>query len=222
MAREEIKLFYSLNDILRMITAEILGDFSYESRFGISLKKTLRHFNESALLAEAESVAEWLLARKHILPLNVIYRIKTRDSIRNKYERMKSVHGVQVREIFNDILGLRFICADYDNFLCANDALFRVVDMSGGKKNDDGYRGVHIYYQKNNLNYPVEIQLHTLKDSRLNAFLHDHVYKKKLPCDIGRHIREKYEENLLKGEDGLKNIDSILPENNMHTLGKKL
>ena len=30
--------------------------------------------------------------------------------------------------------------------------------MSKGKSNDDGYRGVHVYYQKDNKHYPIEIQ----------------------------------------------------------------
>ena len=34
---------------------------------------------------------------------------------------------------------------------------FRVVDLRKGKKIDDGYRAIHLYYQRNNLAYPIEI-----------------------------------------------------------------
>lgn len=33
--------------------------------------------------------------------------------------------------------------------------------MSHGKANDDGYRGVHVYYQLDNFHYPIEIQYNT-------------------------------------------------------------
>ena len=36
---------------------------------------------------------------------------------------------------------------------------FRVVDLRKGKKVDDGYRAIHLYYQRDNLAYPIEIQL---------------------------------------------------------------
>lgn len=36
---------------------------------------------------------------------------------------------------------------------------FRVVDLRRGKKIDDGYRAIHLYYQQDNLAYPIEVQL---------------------------------------------------------------
>lgn len=33
-----------------------------------------------------------------------------------------------------------------------------IVDMSYGKSNDDGYCGVHLYYQPNYFHHPIEIQ----------------------------------------------------------------
>ena len=38
----------------------------------------------------------------------------------------------------------------------------RIADMSNGKAADDGYRGVHAYYQKSGKHYPIEIQFNTL------------------------------------------------------------
>ena len=43
--------------------------------------------------------------------------------------------------------------------------------MSNGKAVDDGYRGVHVYYQKSGQHYPIEIQFNTLFDRQLNNWL---------------------------------------------------
>ena len=218
MASENIKLFHSLNDILAMIPIPIFEQLSYESKLGKSLKKTLRHFDSLKLLEEVETVAEWLNTMNDILRgTKAEYRIKSLESIRAKYERLKSIQGCQVCEVFNDILGLRFVCGNYEELRLMKAASFRISDMSKGKANDDGYRGLHVYYQMSNKHYPIELQFHTLKDSRINAFLHDNVYKRGLSSNTGRQIRAKYEENLLKGEDGFKDINIALPENNMHT-----
>lgn len=48
--------------------------------------------------------------------------------------------------------------------------------MSKGKSNDDGYRGIHVYYQKDNYHYPIEIQFDTYYDRQLNDWLHNRFY----------------------------------------------
>ena len=53
--------------------------------------------------------------------------------------------------------------------------------MTKGKAIDDGYRGVHVYYQKSGRHYPIEIQFNTLFDRQLNNWLHDYLYKKNYP-----------------------------------------
>ena len=69
---------------------------------------------------------------------------------------------------------------------------FRIADMSSGKAVDDGYRGVHVYYQKSGKYYPIEIQFNTLFDRQLNNWLHDYLYKKSYPIETGCIMREKY------------------------------
>lgn len=44
----------------------------------------------------------------------------------------------------------------------------RVADMSSGKAKDDGYRGVHVYFQLSSFHYPIEIQYNTYYDCQLN------------------------------------------------------
>lgn len=73
--------------------------------------------------------------------------------------------------------------------------------MSNGKANDDGYRDVHVYFQKNGKCYPIEIQFNTLYDRQLNNWLHDYLYKKNYPDEIGRMLRIKYEEGKIRNEN---------------------
>ncbi len=99
-----------------------------------------------------------------------------------------------MEKVFNDILGFRMLVDNYDILL--NDEKqkeIRIVDMSHGKANDDGYRGVHLYYQLSHFHYPIEIQANTYYDRQLNNWLHKYLYKRGY-CDlVGRTLREKYE-----------------------------
>ena len=49
------------------------------------------------------------------------------------------------------MLGFRTLCDNYEEVLLLSDIdKIRVADMSQGKANDDGYRGVHVYFQADN------------------------------------------------------------------------
>ena len=82
--------------------------------------------------------------------------------------------------------------------------------MSNGKSHDDGYRGVHVYFQKNSKCYPIEIQFNTLYDRQLNNWLHDYLYKKAYPNEVGRKLRRLCEEGRIRNEkefeEELKNV----------------
>lgn len=73
--------------------------------------------------------------------------------------------------------------------------------MSAGKANDDGYRGVHLYFQLDNRHYPIEIQYNTLYDRQFNNWLHEYVYKKDYPLSVGQKLRQNYENGLIKNSD---------------------
>lgn len=132
------------------------------------------------------------------------YRVKSVDSILLKYERYYPDH--QTRKVFNDILGFRAFCDSYDQILEEESSQFRIADMSSGKAVDDGYRGVHVYYQKSGKYYPIEIQFNTLFDRQLNNWLHDYLYKKDYPIETGRIMREKYESGLIRNEHEFKEV----------------
>ena len=119
------------------------------------------------------------------------YRIKSEESIRSKYERYYPHRPVL--KTFNDSLGFRSCCDDYREALVLALPQFKLVDMSQGKAVDDGYRGVHLYYQPDNFHYPIELQFNTLYDRQLNNWLHDYLYKKNYPASVGRTLRSRYE-----------------------------
>lgn len=89
------------------------------------------------------------------------------------------IRNYQTRKVFNDILGFRAFGDSYDQILEEESPQFRIADMSSGKAMDDGYRGVHVYYQKSGRHYPIE---------------------------TGRIMREKYERGLIRNEYEFKEV----------------
>ena len=181
---------------LNGLSVEILEQLSYESGLGISIKKNLHYFNRDLLIKELIKVAEWYDEQPVLEDVALDYRIKSIESIMEKYDRYYP--DAQVRKVFNDILGFRAFCDSYITVLKLNKKKFRIADMSRGKSNDDGYRGVHVYFQKNSRCYPIEIQFNTLYDRQLNNWLHDYLYKKKYPDEVGRELRRRYENGKIR------------------------
>ena len=112
--------------------------------------------------------------------------------------------------MFNDILGFRAFCDSYAAVLKLSREKFRIADMSNGKAHDDGYRGVHVYFQRKSTCYPIEIQFNTLYDRQLNNWLHDYLYKKSYPDEVGKTLRKMYEAGEIRNEnefeEALKNV----------------
>lgn len=88
--------------------------------------------------------------------------------------------------------------AGYDNI--------RVADMSGGKSKDDGYRGVHVYFQLSSYHYPIEIQYNIYYDRQINNWLHKYVYKRKYKSQVGYCLRQEYESGKIKNESEFKEV----------------
>ena len=185
------------------LSIELLAALSYPSRLGLSLKRTLRHFNKDDLIDELIAMTEWLDAQTTLSEIALDYRIKSYASIVEKYDRYldSSRHASQV---FNDVLGFRAFCDSYDDVLTLKSDIFDVADMSVGKASDDGYRGVHLYFQLDNQHYPIEIQYNTLYDRQLNNWLHDYLYKKAYPDKVGKRLRQLYEDGGIRNESEFK------------------
>ena len=186
------------------LSLAILDELSFESQLGISLKKNLHYFEKEPLLEELIYMSKWLDKQDILDDISLDYRIKSRDSILLKYNRYYPDH--QARKVFNDILGFRAFCTSYDEILKFDPKQFRIADMSMGKAEDDGYRGVHVYYQKSNKHYPIEIQFNTLFDRQLNNCLHEYLYKKDYQIAVGQILRQKYEMGFIKNENQFKEV----------------
>ncbi len=190
--------------LLNGLSQELLEELSYRSNLGKSLKKNIHYFDKNDVLNEMKIMTDWLWSLDCLEGIALDYRIKSMESISNKYDRYYPDR--QMRQVFNDILGFRAFCDSYSQVLKLESDIFRIVDMSKGKGHDDGYRGVHLYYQKDNFHYPIEIQFNTLYDRQLNNWLHENVYKKNYPDSIGILLRDAYEKGNIRNEDDFMEV----------------
>ncbi|MGN0425047.1 MAG: RelA/SpoT domain-containing protein [Acetatifactor sp.] len=177
---------------------------SYKSNLDTPLKKNLHYFDKDLLIQELIDMTEWLDRQELLAEIAIDYRVKSIDSILLKYDRYYPDH--QTRKVFNDILGFRAFCDSYDEVLAFESEQFRIADMSSGKAKDDGYRGVHVYYQKSGRHYPIEIQFNTLFDRQINNWLHSYLYKRNLSDVVGKLMRMKYENGCILSEKDFKEV----------------
>ena len=179
------------NQILRKdgLSIEKLDKLSYCSKLGINLKKNLHYFDKKSLLKEVVQINEWYDSCDLLYNIATDYRVKSVQSAFLKYERYFPDH--QTRKVFDDLLGFRTLCDDYD----------------------DGYRGVHVYYQASNYHYPIEIQYNTFYDRQLNNWLHKYVYKQKYDNAVGCVLRKEYENGKIRSESDFKEVlDYVLSD----------
>lgn len=189
---------------LHGLSIEILNELSFESHLPFSLRDDLGKVDKDALLNELKTYSNWLNEQELLSSVSIDYRIKSFESIETKYERYYP--NREIRKVFNDILGLRDLCDDYQEILSAQDKRVRIVDLSRGKQDDDGYRGVHLTYRRGIQYYPIELQFNTFYDRQLNNYLHDYVYKKEYPKGIGGVLRELYEKGEIRTLDEFKEV----------------
>lgn len=131
------------------------------------------------------------------------YRIKSIQSAIMKYNRYYPDN--QARKVFDDLLGFRSLCDNYDDVLALVDVEgIRVADMSMGKAKDDGYRGIHVYFQMSGSHYPIEIQYNTYYDRQFNNWLHKYIYKKDYDDSAGRQLHKLYESAKILTEQDFK------------------
>jgi len=78
--------------------------------------------------------------------------------------------------------------------------------MTHGKAKDDGYRGIHVYYQLDGYHYPIEIQYNTYYDRQFNNWLHKYIYKKSYDSSVGSQLRKIYEDGLIQTERKFREV----------------
>ena len=139
---------------------------------------------------------------------NMKYRIKSLQSFLLKYDKYYPATPLKI--VTNDILGIRYIINSYNKIdttsLSGN---FKIIDMTKGKSNDDEYRGFHIYYEKDNFNYPIEIQFFTKKYALFNSWLHDYVYKYH-NNEYGIKLKELYDKEIIQNENDFRRELNVL------------
>ena len=72
--------------------------------------------------------------------------------------------------------------------------------MSEGKQVDDGYRAIHLYYQRDNMAYPIEIQLWCGDDYQFNIWSHKWVYKYENAL-VGKVLYDTYKLGRINNEE---------------------
>lgn len=196
-----------MSEILKRdgLSFDLLEKLSYKTLLNKRLKKNLHHFDKEVLLADIKNATEWYDNCMYLRDLTIDYRIKSFQSILLKYNKFYPNHLVS--KVFNDILGFRTLCDNYNEVLKMLEIEnIRIADMTKGKSNDDGYRGVHMYFQLDNFHYPIEIQYNTYYDRQFNNWLHKYIYKKNYNTKIGLLMRNQYEKGNIKVEDDFKEV----------------
>lgn len=177
------------------IPREILDMLSYQSALGQSLKQI--SLRETPLERILDDISKYRSSYIDVLVQENLIgsRFKSEDSILRKYEKTLRTGG-GFKQCFNDVLGFRLRFEEYpDSF----PDYFRVVDLRQGKKMDDGYRAIHLYYQRDNLAYPIEVQLWCGRDYLFNLWSHRHVYKYQSP-EVGQALYREYSDGLIQTE----------------------
>lgn len=122
-------------------------------------------------------------------------RFKSEDSILRKYN-MTIINKGGFKQCFNDVLGFRL---HFDEYPTEYPEHYRVVDLRSGKLIDDGYRAIHLYYQRDNMAYPIEVQLWCGEDYQFNIWSHRWAYKYENP-KLGKLLYDLYKQGEIKSE----------------------
>lgn len=178
------------------ISKDALDILSYRSTLGRSLKQI--SLRETPLQIILEDIARYRTSYIDVLVQENLIgsRFKSDDSIMRKYEKTIRTGG-GFKQCFNDVLGFRLRFEQYPEYF---PDYFRVVDLRKGKKIDDGYRAIHLYYQRDSLAYPIELQLWCGDDYRFNIWSHKYIYKYK-DVTIAKLLYKEYAEKIICSEE---------------------
>lgn len=176
----------TLNDkSIILPTEELLRDLSFRCSYAGSTNK-LAVTKDIVDIVIADAHAYETVISERLDTSSESFRVKTPDSIIRKIEKHPDRN---FQSLFNDILGLRIFATSYpDEF----PNYFRVVDMRNGKKHDDGYRGIHLYYKLDNYHYIIEIQIWAGNDIDFNSWSHASGYKT-LTDEQLKYLRRLYD-----------------------------
>ena len=184
----------------QFISKDALDLLSYRSTLGQSLKQI--HLSRTPIEVILEDIAKYRESYiETFVQENLIgSRFKSDDSILRKHEKGLRTGG-GFKQCFNDVLGFRL---KFDEYPTEFPDYFRVVDLRQGKQVDDGYRAIHLYYQRDSWSYPIEVQLWCGRDFCFNIWSHQYAYKYSSET-IGLHMRELFDAGDIQTEQAFKN-----------------
>lgn len=184
----------------QFISKDALDLLSYRSTLGQSLKQI--HLSRTPIEVILEDIAKYRESYiETFVQENLIgSRFKSDDSILRKHEKVLRTGG-GFKQCFNDVLGFRL---KFDEYPPEFPDYFRVVDLRQGKQVDDGYRAIHLYYQRDSWSYPIEVQLWCGRDFCFNIWSHQYAYKYSSET-IGLHMRELFDAGDIQTEQAFKN-----------------
>lgn len=180
----------------QFISKNVLDELSYTSALGRSLKQI--SLSKTPLNNILDDISKYRAGYMDILiQENLIgSRFKSEDSVYRKYNKTIRTGG-GFKQCFNDVLGFRLY---FDKYPTKFPEYFRVVDLRSGKQIDDGYRAIHLYYQRDNMAYPIEVQLWCGKDYQFNIWSHRWAYKYENP-KLGEYLYDLYIQGKIESED---------------------
>ena len=181
---------------IELPTKEFLDELSFKASFTKSTGNMSVTDDVIDIVTKDAQAYFSKIAKLGVSVKNGNFRVKTPDSIKRKVERKAHM---KFQSIFNDLLGIRLVVPyfpkEYPDY-------FRVVDMSNGKADDDGYRAVHLYYKKDNSHYVIEIQLWLESDLVLNKTIHSCGYKVKSSQTL-LDARKAFDSGIIKTKDDI-------------------
>ena len=178
------------------ISKSILDELSYTSSLRRSLKQI--SLNKTPIEEIMEDIGKYRAGYMDILiQENLIgSRFKSEDSLYRKYKKTLETGG-GFKQCFNDVLGFRL---HFDRYPETYPEYYRMVDLRDGKQVDDGYRAIHLYYQKDNKAYPIEIQLWCDEDYQFNVWSHKWLYKYE-DIRLGKVLYDLYKDGKINNEE---------------------
>ena len=127
-----------VEDILKKdgLSFALLRKLSFRTRLEENLDQPISGLDEETLTEELKNIVAWYDSSDILAGLPIDYRIKSLQAILRKYQRASGESRVE--RVFNDILGFRTLCDNYEEILRLREAKnISVVDMSNGKTHDE-------------------------------------------------------------------------------------
>lgn len=155
------------------------------------------------MLTRLEVLNHNLYAKDTVCPIHTMqHRLKEKDSIEEKLERMQLAAGVSnARDYLLDVAGIRIICYFVGDIYNLAEAVKKQSDLVVIKERDyimhpkpNGYRSYHIvvgvpvYYRDTMEYFPVEIQLRTMAMDFWASLEHQLRYKSDV--EIPEHMSD--------------------------------